>query len=143
MIVKLCFMKTWCRLLLIIMLALLPLRGWAQVVMLADSESAVRNLVAAPVPEQGMADMGMGTGMHDHAAMTASQHSGAQPPASDAHSGCSDHAHQLCVVCGMAAASLPALLTSHSRPVQQPCPIAASTGWHSAEARALLRPPRL
>ncbi|MDE1952375.1 MAG: hypothetical protein KGL51_05060 [Betaproteobacteria bacterium] len=134
-------MKTWCRLLLIIMLALLPLRGWAQVVMLADSESAVLSLVAAPVPEQGMADMG--TGMHDHAAMTTSQHGGAQPPASDAHSGCSDHAHQLCVVCGMAAASLPAPLTSHPGPVQQSCPIAASTGWHSAEARALLRPPRL
>ncbi|NNM63544.1 MAG: hypothetical protein HKL99_02815 [Burkholderiales bacterium] len=132
-------MKTWYRLLLIMMLALLPLRGWAQVVMLADSESAVLNQVAAPVPEQGMTDMGM----HDHAAMTASQHGGAQPPASDAHSGCSDHAHQLCVVCGMAAASLPAPLTSHPGPVQQHGPIAASTGWHSAEARTLLRPPRL
>ncbi len=141
MIVKLCCMKTWSRVLLIIMLALLPLRGWAQVVMLADGGPLAPALVSPPA--QGMTDMAMTTGGHDHAAMAAAQHGGTQAPASDAHSGCSDHAHQLCVVCGMAAASLPALLTSHPGPVQQHGPIAASTGWHSAEARTLRRPPRL
>ncbi|WP_112485256.1 hypothetical protein [Thiomonas sp. X19] len=134
-------MKTWSRVLLIIMLALLPLRGWAQAVMLADGEPLAPTLVSAPA--QGMADMAMDMGMHDHAAMAASQDMGSQPPASDADRGCSDHAHQLCVVCGMAAASLPAPFTPHPGQVQQLCPMAASSGWHSAEARALLRPPRL
>jgi hypothetical protein len=135
-------MKTWSRALLIIMLALLPLRGWAQAVMLASGESLTPSLVATAA--HGLAAMSetMDMNAHNHMSMSTSPDVDGQPTSDDSR-GCGDHAHQLCVVCGMAAASLPFHTLFHTGQVQQPCPMAASSGWHSAEARALLRPPRL
>ena len=135
-------MKTWSRALLIIMLALLPLRGWAQAVMLASGEQVTPSLVAAAAHDMAAMPAAMDMDQHNHMSMVTSQDVDGQP-ASDDQRGCGDHAHQLCVVCGMAAASLPFHTTFHTGQVQQPCPMAASSGWHSAEARALLRPPRL
>ena len=124
------------------MLALLPLRGWTQAVMLASSERMTPSLVA--MAEHDMAAMPVAMDMNEHSpmSMVTSPNVDGQPASSD-QSGCGDHAHQLCVVCSMAAASLPFHSTFHTGEVQQPCPMAASSGWHSAEARALLRPPRL
>lgn len=126
-------MKAWTRHLLIVMLILLPLRGWTQVVMTGTMDMAQASCASMSM------DADLATPMtHAHEAM--------QMPAADpgpAHQACADHEHQLCVVCNMAAASVPALFMPQTRQVPAPRPAAACTSWDSADPRALLRPPRL
>ncbi|MHB0921415.1 MAG: hypothetical protein ACYC22_10695 [Thiomonas delicata] len=126
-------MKAWTRHLLIVMLILLPLRGWTQAVMAGTMD----------MPQASCASMSMDA---DPAASMTHAHEAMQMPAADpgpAHQACADHEHQLCVVCNMAAASVPALFLPQSGQVQAPRPAAACTSWDSADLRALLRPPRL
>lgn len=125
-------MKSWSRLVLIIMLALLPLRGWAQAVMLVGDigmpPMSCSATAASSEHAMSMAHTGMSMDMAH---------------ADSAHSGCADHEHQLCTVCSLAAASLPASFATQTSQVQAPCPAAICTSWDSADSRALLRPPRL
>ena len=115
------------------MLVLLPLRGWTQAVMAGTMDMPQASCTSMPIDADPATPM-----THAHEAM--------QMPAADpglAHQACTDHGHQLCVVCNMAAASVPAVFMPQTRQVQAPCPAAACTSWDSADPRTLLRPPRL
>lgn len=126
-------MKSWSHLVLVVTLALLPLRGWAQAVMLVgDMGMPAMSCPATAASSEHAMPMA-------HAAMDKHMaHAGPAP------SGCAgDHEHQLCTVCSLAAASLPARFATQTSQVQAPCPAAICTSWDSADPRALLRPPRL
>jgi hypothetical protein len=55
---------------------------------------------------------------------------------------CGSHDHQHCVICHLAVAQPPAFTLLLTDAAQHSCPSTANTAWHSAEPRALQRPPR-
>ncbi|MGC9162552.1 MAG: hypothetical protein ACP5F9_03260 [Thiomonas sp.] len=116
---------------LILLLALLPLRGWAQVGMAVSDCTA--GVTAAEVQQ------------HAHAAAPAGMdamdigHTACHDPAGG---DCSAHDHQHCVICHLAVGQPPGVRLLLASAVQHPCPQAADTPWHSADPRTLQRPPR-
>jgi hypothetical protein len=117
---------------LILLLVLLPLRGWAQVSM-AAGDCIVR---VAPQPMQQhlhqMGDRG------DMATMDMTTMACHDPSAAD----CGSHDHQHCVICHLAVGQPPALSLLMASVAQHACPQVANTAWHSADPRTLQRPPR-
>ena len=130
-------MRRLLRPVLILLLVLLPLRGWAQASMTAGDcgmqgeVAAMQHTVAAPSPRtDAMAAMDMAADPAMHACHT-------QAVADHA-----THDHQHCVICHLAVAQPPAFALLTAQAVQHPCPTAADTAWRSAELPALQRPPR-
>ncbi|MFZ5578232.1 MAG: hypothetical protein ACOY4Y_09100 [Pseudomonadota bacterium] len=127
-------MSLFLRPVLILLLVLLPLRGWAQASMTADG-CAMRGEAVHALQMDGMAAAHMATmtGCHEQ---IASDHGASGDIDHTAH----DHQH--CVICHLAVAQPSAfeLLVAHA--AQHPCPAAANTAWHSAELQTLQRPPR-
>ena len=119
---------------LVLLLVLLPLRGWAQVSMnLGDG-------VQTTAQAHDMASM---AGLHSLAAEqdTPDAMPGCHVNAS-AQADCGSHDHQHCVICHLAVAQPPAFTLLLTNAAQHSCPSAINTAWHSAEPRALQRPPR-
>lgn len=119
---------------LIALLVLLPLRGWAQASMVLGGDCAAVTAAApaaAPAADDGCpmhrADAGIAAGNPAH-------HAADTTPADD------PHPH--CVVCHLALAEPPALLLAAGTAVLHPCPLAAGAHWLDADPRAERRPPR-
>ena len=130
-------MSTLLRSVLILLLALLPLRGWAQASMAADDWAMHSTAVLA---QHAAVVHGMEAGDMAAMDMTAAQ---SIPPCHDqAASDHTAHDHQHCVICQLAVAQPPALAPLAAHAAQHPCPAAADTAWHSEELQALQRPPR-
>lgn len=116
---------------LILLLVLLPLRGWAQVNMAAGDCVAS----AAPLSTQEH--------RHDAGDMTAMDRTTMESCHTASSTDCSSHDHQHCVICHLAVGQPPAFSLLLANAAQQACPQAANTAWHSADLRTLQRPPRV
>ena len=115
---------------LILLLVLLPLRGWAQVSMAAGDcvvSTAPQSMQAHPHGAGDMAAMDMAAMDSCHTASAVD---------------CGSHDHQHCVVCHIAVGQPAAFSLLLTGSTQHACPPAANTAWHSADPRALQRPPR-
>jgi len=108
---------------LILLLVLLPLRGWAQAGMSVGADAVAGALQQHGVEANGC-DVPATSACHDHCATDCAEH---------------DHAH--CVICHLAVGQPPAFDLPLAKLTPSPCPQAAPTPWASAEPRALLRPP--
>jgi hypothetical protein len=115
---------------LILLLVLLPLRGWAQVSMAAGDCVAS----AAPISTQE----------HRHHAgeMSAMDSTAMESCHTASSADCGSHDHQHCVICHLAVGQPPAFDLLMAGDTQHACPQAADTAWRSADPRALQRPPR-
>lgn len=125
---------------LVLLLVLLPLRGWAQVSMnLGDGVQTPAQTTATAHAH----DMTSMAGLHSLAADQDTSeampgcHVNANTPAD-----CGSHDHQHCVICHLAVAQPPAFTLLLTDAAQHSCPSTANTAWHSADLRALQRPPR-
>ncbi|MBN8777323.1 MAG: hypothetical protein AB7S53_03165 [Thiomonas sp.] len=119
---------------LVLLLVLLPLRGWAQVSMnLGDG-------VQTPAQAHDMVSMA------DLHSLAAEQHASDAMPGchvkANTPADCGSHDHQHCVICHLAVAQPPAFTLLLTDAAQHSCPSTANTAWHSADLRALQRPPR-
>lgn len=119
---------------LVLLLVLLPLRGWAQVSMnLGDG-------VQTPAQAHDMVSMA------DLHSLAAEQHTSDAMPGchvdANTPADCGSHDHQHCVICHLAVAQPPAFTLLLTDAAQHSCPSTANTAWHSADLRALQRPPR-
>lgn len=112
---------------LILLLVLLPLRGWTQASMSADACAVAGALQPHGVDADAC----------DAAAMSASDvaHHGHATTDGAAH----DHAH--CVICHLAIGQPPTFDLSQAKLAPAPCPQTAEIPWCSADPRALQRPP--
>jgi len=123
---------------LVLLLVLLPLRGWAQVSMnLGDG-------VQTPAQTTAQAhDMTSMAGLHSLAAEqdTSDAMPGCHVNAST-QADCGSHDHQHCVICHLAVAQPPAFTLLLADAAQHSRPSTANTAWHSADLRALQRPPK-
>lgn len=130
---------------LVLLLVLLPLRGWAQVSMnLGDGvQTTAQTTAQAQAHEMTSNDMASMADLHSQAADQDTSeampgcHVDANTPAD-----CGSHDHQHCVICHLAVAQPPAFTLLLTDAAQHSCPSTANTAWHSAEPRALQRPPR-
>ncbi len=119
---------------LVLLLVLLPLRGWAQVSM---------NLGDGLQTTAQAHDTASMAGLHSLA--TEQDTSDAMPGChvnASAQADCGSHDHQHCVICHLAVAQPPAFTLLLTDAAQHSCPSTANTAWHSADLRALQRPPR-
>jgi len=117
---------------LIVLLVLLPLRGWAQASMVLGADCAA---VTAAAPAAAADD---GCPMHRADAGIAAGH--ATHPAADTTPADDPHPH--CVVCHLALAEPPALPLAAGTAALHPCPLAAGAHWLDADPRTERRPPR-
>ncbi|MDD4887349.1 MAG: hypothetical protein PHO64_10595 [Thiomonas sp.] len=117
--------------LLILLLVLLPLRGWAQVSMAAG------DCVASAAPQSAQAPL------HGQGDMTAMDMTAAEPCHTASGADCGSHDHQHCVICHLAVGQPSPLTLLLADAAQHACPPAANTAWHSADPRTLQRPPRV
>lgn len=127
---------------LVLLLVLLPLRGWAQVSM--NLGAGVQTPAQTTARAHEMSSMrGSMAGLHSLAADQDSPeamprcHVNANTPAD-----CGSHDHQHCVICHLAVAQPPAFTLLLADAAQHSRPSTANTAWHSADLRALQRPPR-
>ncbi len=117
---------------LILLLVLLPLRGWAQVSMAAGD--CIARVAPQPM-QQHLHQMG-DTG--DMATMDMTTMACHDPSGAD----CGSHDHQHCVICHLAVGQPTAFNLLLADAEQHACPQVANTAWHSADPRTLQRPPR-
>ena len=117
-------MSTVLRSVLILLLVLLPLRGWAQVSMAATA-------CDGPVATTHAAHSA------DHDAMQAMEHC-----ATETGSACPDHAHAHCVICQLAVGQPATFVLRLTQAAPHSCPLATDRAWHNADPRRLQRPPR-
>ncbi|HOI67666.1 MAG TPA: hypothetical protein PLD03_13805 [Thiomonas arsenitoxydans] len=130
---------------LVLLLVLLPLRGWAQVSMnLGDGvQTPAQTTAQAQAHEMTSNDMASMADLHSLAADQDTSeampgcHVNANTPAD-----CGSHDHQHCVICHLAVAQPPAFTLLLTDAAQHSCPSTANTAWHSADLRTLQRPPR-
>ncbi len=115
---------------LILLLVLLPLRGWAQVSMAAG------DCVASAVP------LSTQEHRHDAGEITAMDGATMESCHTASSADCGSHDHQHCVICHLAVGQPAAFSLLLANAAQQACPQAANTAWHSADLRTLQRPPR-
>jgi hypothetical protein len=123
---------------LVLLLILLPLRGWAQVSM--NFGDGVQTPAQTTAQAHDMASM---AGLHSLA--TAQDPSEAMPGChvnASAQADCGSHDHQHCVICHLAVAQPPAFTLLLTDAAQHSRPCTANTAWHSADLRAPQRPPR-
>lgn len=130
---------------LVLLLVLLPLRGWAQVSMnLGDGvQTPAQTTAQAQAHEMTSNDMASMADLHS---LAAEQHTSDAMPGchvdANTPADCGSHDHQHCVICHLAVAQPPAFTLLLTDAAQHSCPSAANTAWHSADLRALQRPPR-
>ena len=130
---------------LVLLLVLLPLRGWAQVSMnLGDGvQTPAQTTAQAQAHEMTSNDMASMADLHS---LAAEQHTSDAMPGchvnANTPSDCGSHDHQHCVICHLAVAQPPAFTLLLTDAAQHSCPSTANTAWHSAEPRSLQRPPR-
>ena len=129
-------MSALLRPLLILLLVLLPLRGWAQVSMTAGDCVAS---TAPHVMQEHRHDAGDMTAMD----MTAMDMTAMEPCHTASGADCSSHDHQHCVICHLAVGQPPTFSLLLASATQHACPQAADTAGHSADPRTLQRPPRV
>ena len=132
-----------------LLLVLLPLQGWVQAAMAADTATAAQHAAAVPLHagmpgstthmRQMLFDADIAEPMAAHDAGCATGGNDLQ----DSTSGCADHDHAHCVICHLAAAQPPAFTLLLANAAQHPCPQTANTAWYSADLRTLQRPPRV
>lgn len=124
---------------LVLLLVLLPLRGWAQVSMnLGDG-------VQTPAQAHEMTSNDMASMADLHSLATEQHTSDAMPGChvdANTPADCGSHDHQHCVICHLAVAQPPAFTLLLTDAAQHSCPSTANTAWHSADLRTLQRPPR-
>jgi|YelNatPaOPRAMG01_1025707.scaffolds.fasta_scaffold10425_2 hypothetical protein len=119
--------------LLILLLVLLPLRGWAQASMAVGDCSARASVQVVQAHAHHDAD--------DRAAMDGMAMQSCHG-AAGASADCGSHDHLHCVICHLAVGQPPAFALLIASDTQHACPQAADTAWRSADPRALQRPPR-
>ncbi|MDE1978359.1 MAG: hypothetical protein KGI86_03430 [Betaproteobacteria bacterium] len=130
---------------LVLLLVLLPLRGWAQVSMnLGDGvQTPAQTTAQAQAHEMTSNDMASMADLHS---LAAEQHTSDAMPGchvdANTPADCGSHDHQHCVICHLAVAQPPAFTLLLTDAAQHSCPSTANTAWHSADLRALQRPPR-
>ncbi|MBN8743369.1 MAG: hypothetical protein J0I24_03595 [Thiomonas arsenitoxydans] len=130
---------------LVLLLVLLPLRGWAQVSMnLGDGvQTPAQTTAQAQAHEMTSNDMASMADLHS---LAAEQHTSDAMPGchvdANTPADCGSHDHQHCVICHLAVAQPPAFTLLLTDAAQHSCPSTANTAWHSAEPRSLQRPPR-
>lgn len=130
---------------LVLLLVLLPLRGWAQVSMnLGDGvQTPAQTTAQAQAHEMTSIDMASMADLHS---LAAEQHTSDAIPGCHVNvntpADCGSHDHQHCVICHLAVAQPPAFTLLLTDAAQHSCPSTANTAWHSADLRTLQRPPR-
>ena len=130
---------------LVLLLVLLPLRGWAQVSMnLGDGvQTPAQTTAQAQAHEMTSNDMASMADLHS---LAAEQHASDAMPGCHVNANtpadCGSHDHQHCVICHLAVAQPPAFTLLLTDAAQHSCPSTANTAWHSADLRTLQRPPR-
>lgn len=130
---------------LVLLLVLLPLRGWAQVSMnLGDGvQTPAQTTAQAQAHEMTSNDMASMADLHS---LAAEQHTSDAMPGchvdANTPADCGSHDHQHCVICHLAVAQPPAFTLLLTDAAQHSCPSTANTAWHSADLRTLQRPPR-
>ena len=132
---------------LVLLLVLLPLRGWAQVSMnLGDGvQTPAQTTAQAQAQAHEMTSNDMAS-MADLHSLAAEQHTSDAIPGCHVNvntpADCGSHDHQHCVICHLAVAQPPAFTLLLTDAAQHSCPSTANTAWHSADLRTLQRPPR-
>ena len=125
---------------LVLLLVLLPLRGWAQVSMnLGDGVQTPAQTTAQAHDMDSMPSLHSLAAAHETSYAMAGCHVNAS---ADTQADCGSHDHQHCVICHLAVAQPPAFTLLLADAAQHSRPSTANTAWHSADLRALQRPPK-